>query len=92
MKKCMLTMLNISLSLTLVAVLTINAGAATAPRITKEELKPMLGTSDVIVLDVRTGMDWKASEYKIKGAVRVNHTEVESLASRYGKDKVLVIY
>ena len=74
------------------AVLTINAAAATVPKMTKEELRAMLDNPDVIVLDVRVGRDWKASEYKIEGAVRVEHSEVKSWASRYGKDKTFVIY
>ena len=92
MKKRILKMLNISLILTLLAVFTLNAVAATAPRITKEELRPMLDNPDVIILDIRTGRDWKASEYKIKGAVRANHSEVLSVASKYAKDKTLVLY
>ena len=92
MKKRTLTMLKVLLSLALMAVLTINAAAATVPKMTKEELRAMLDNPDVIVLDVRVGRDWKASEYKIEGAVRVDHSEVKSWASRYGKDKTLVIY
>jgi hypothetical protein len=42
------------------------------PRMTKEELLPMLGQSDVIILDVRIGDEWKKSPWKIKGAVREN--------------------
>ena len=92
MKKRTLAMLKVSLSLALMTVLTINAAAATVPKMTKEELRAMLDNPDVIVLDVRVGRDWKASEYKIEGAVRVDHSEVKSWASRYGKDKTLVIY
>jgi hypothetical protein len=92
MKKRTLTVLKISLSLALMAILTINAAAATVPKMTKEELRAMLDNPDVIVVDVRIGRDWKASEYKIKGAVRVGHSEVKSWASRYGKDKTFVIY
>ena len=92
MKKRTLTMLKVLLSLALMAVLTINAAAATVPKMTKEELRAMLDNPDVIVVDVRIGRDWKASEYKIEGAVRVEHSEVKSWASRYGKDKTFVIY
>ncbi len=92
MKRRTLTMLKVSLSLALMAVLTINAAAATVQKMTKEELRAMLDNPDVIVLDVRVGRDWKASEYKIEGAVRVDHSEVKSWASGYGKDKTLVIY
>ena len=34
---------------------------------TKEMLKDKLGDPNVVVVDVRTGSDWRASEYKITG-------------------------
>jgi len=40
------------------------------PRMTKEELKSLLGNPDVIILDVRESGDWKESKWKIPGAVR----------------------
>ncbi len=66
------------------------AGAASL--ITKEELKPMLDDPDLVVLDVRTGRDWKSSEFKIKGAKRVTFNDYAAVAEKYGKDKKYVIY
>jgi hypothetical protein len=43
-------------------------------------------------VDMRLGKDWKASEEKIKGAMRVEPAEVESVAARYPKDTTLVLY
>ena len=57
---------------------------------TKEELKSRLGNPDVIVLDVRKGTDWRASEFKIKGAVRMEPKNISKV--RYPKDKTLVLY
>ena len=82
----------IALTLALLMVLSINAVAGNAPRISKEELKSMLGNKEVIIVDVRTGKDWKASEYKIKGAVRVDPREVESWASSYSENQTFVFY
>lgn len=82
----------IALTLALVAVMSINVMANSAPRISKEELKSMLGNKDVIIVDVRTGKDWKASEYKIKGAVRVHPREVESWESQYSESQTFVFY
>ena len=79
-------------ALVLVAVLSVNAVAGNAPRISKEEVKSMLGNKDLIIVDVRTGKDWKASEYKIKGAVRVDPREVESWASKYSENQTFVFY
>lgn len=57
-----------------------------------DELKAMLGSSDLIVLDVRRGRDWSSSEYKIKGAVRVEANGVDAAAKKYSKEKTLVFY
>jgi len=37
---------------------------------TKEELKPLLGHPEVILIDVREPDDWNKSKEKIQGAVR----------------------
>ena len=63
-----------------------------APRITTEKLKSMLGDPKLVIVDVRRNLDWNSSEYKIKGAVRADPTKVESWASSFGKDKTFVIY
>ena len=92
MRKRRPTILKIALTLALVAAISINAMAGSAPRISKEELRSMLGNKEVIIVDVRTGKDWKASEYKIKGAVRVDYREVESWASKYSENQTFVFY
>ena len=83
----------------LVGALVVTAGLASVVLargdvglMTKEELRAQLGKADVVPIDVRTGSDWRASEIKIKGAVRVEARQVTSLASRYDKDTTLVLY
>ena len=76
----------------LLIILSINAVAGSAPRITKEEVKTMLGNPEVTIVDVRTGKDWKASEYKIPGAIRVDPREIESWASKYSETQTFVLY
>ena len=66
--------------------------AADVPVVTKEELKAQMGNSNVMILDVRTGKDWKSSEFKIKGAVRADPSEFDKWATTYPKDKTLVLY
>ena len=61
-------------------------------KMTKEELRAKLGSPDVVIVDMRLGKDWKASEEKIKGAIRVDPEAVESLAAKYPKDTILVLY
>ena len=64
-----------------------------APRMTKEELKSMLGQPDVVVVDVRVAEEWKKSEWKIKGAVREDpEKDIKTWADKYSKDKTLVFY
>lgn len=68
------------------------ASAADVPKLTVEELKAMLGSPDLIILDVRLERDWKASPSKIPGAVWEDFMEVEKWAERYPKDKTIVLY
>ena len=63
------------------------------PRMTKEELLPMLGRPDLIILDVLVGDEWKKSPWKIKGAVRENPEKgVQPVAEKYPKEKTYVLY
>ncbi len=67
------------------------AFALDVKRMTKEELRGKLGQEDVVVVDVRTGRDWKSSEFKIKGAVRYDE-EIVQWASQYDKESTFVLY
>jgi len=66
--------------------------AADVPRMSVDELKAVLGNDNVIVLDVRSGRDWKSSEFKIQGAKRAEPGKVNTWAGTYPKDKTLVLY
>lgn len=66
--------------------------AKDVPRITREELKAMLGDPNVVILDVRASRDWNRTDRRIKGAVRENPRLFESWADKYAKDKTLVLY
>jgi hypothetical protein len=66
--------------------------AADPPRVTKEELQAMLSKPDVVIIDDRSGADWSASEFKIKGAVREDPGKVEVWMEKYPKDQTLVFY
>jgi hypothetical protein len=80
------------LSLTGVGFLAAAAVAADVPTMTKEELRAKLGDPNVVVVDARTGRDWKTSDVKIKGAARGNPVDVAAWAGKYPKDKTLVLY
>ena len=76
----------------LVTGLALTAAAKEVPRITKEEVKEKLGDPDVVIIDVRLGSDWNASDIKIKGAVREESRLLKEWAGKYDKEKTLVIY
>lgn len=66
--------------------------AADVDTIDKDQLKQMLGSDDLVLLDVRTGGDWSSSEFKIKGAMRADPSEIASWSKNYEKDKTFVLY
>jgi rhodanese-related sulfurtransferase len=67
--------------------------SAQVPRMSKEELKAMLGKPDVIIIDVRQPVDLAKSTMMIKGAVREDpKQEVKSWVDKYPKDKTIVLY
>lgn len=57
-----------------------------------DQLKGMLGSDNLIVLDVRSGKDWSSSEFKIQGAIRANPREFSTWGDSYPKDKKIVLY
>jgi hypothetical protein len=62
------------------------------PRITKEELKELLGKPDVVLLDCRPEEQWTTAEQKLPGAIHENPLEVPSWASKYSKNAKIIIY
>lgn len=62
------------------------------PRITKEELRPMLGNPDVVIIDVRIGDEWTKSNEKIQGAIREDPEKADQWAVKYPQEKTLVFY
>lgn len=66
--------------------------AGEAPRMSIDELKGMLGSTDIVLLDVRSGKDWSSSELKIKGAVREDPKAFDSWADKYPMDRKIILY
>jgi hypothetical protein len=59
---------------------------------TRQELKGMLGSPDVTVVDVRSINGWNRSDSKLPGAERQDPTDPTAWASEYQKDKTLLLY
>jgi rhodanese-related sulfurtransferase len=91
MKRKMAVLEALAVSLALLAVGSLSF-AQEAKRMTKEELKAMLDSPDLVVMDVRTGRDWTGSDQKIKGALREDPRKVDDWAAKYGKGKTIVLY
>ena len=62
------------------------------PRISKEQLRDLIGNVDNVILDARLAKEWRKSDGKIPGAVRVDPHDVSSWAGEYAKDQSIVVY
>jgi len=62
------------------------------PRITKEQLKGMLGKPDVAIVDARPVEQWKYSDQLIPGASHEDPLMIKTWISKYDKNKKMVIY
>jgi len=92
MKKKGPIILSVLTALVFMGLFALAASAGDTPRMTKEELKAMMDDPNLVILDVRTGGDWKDSESKIKGAIREEPREVKVWAKKYDKSKTYVLY
>ena len=84
----------IVITLVLVALSAIAMAANdSVPRITKEQLKAKMEKGeDIIVLDVRTGMSYKGSDIKIKGAMRIPPDAIDMRYKELPLDKEIITY
>jgi len=94
MKKKLLAFL--TLIFLVIGLFTTFAISADVPRMTKDELKAMLGNPDLLILDIRPGRDYMFSDSKIKGADRpygmtMGHITPSQFPSK-DKDKTIVFY
>ena len=86
----LLALINALISLFLFSVVA--SAQQDVPRMTKEELKSLMGKADVVIIDVRSEHDWKDVDRMIQGAVREDPLKTAEWMEKYGKDKTLVFY
>ena len=67
-------------------------GANEVPRISVTQLNEITGSSNPVILDVRTEKDWGNSDRKVVGAVRVDPKNINSWAGDYSKEQKIVLY
>jgi hypothetical protein len=60
--------------------------------VTKEQLKALLDSPDMTLIDMRFGRDWTDATLKIKGAAREDPMKPGMWMDKYPKDKMLVFY
>ena len=65
--------------------------ADSVPKMDKQALKSLLGSDQLVILDVRQDRDWNSSQMKIKDAMRVDDGDL-SLAMKLPKDTTIVLY
>lgn len=63
-----------------------------APRVTKEQIKDLIGKEGFFLLDVRPNEQWRATQVKLAGAVHEDPDDVAAWAYRYRKDAKIVTY
>ena len=67
-------------------------GAKDVPRMTVGELNARLEDPNLLILDVRTGLDWAASELMIKGAERKDPGDFQGWIAQLPSNKTIVLY
>ena len=90
--KCLLVIFMMVCLVIFAGALAMASETKEAPRMAKEQLKEMLVNPNVVIVDVRIGKDWKASDLKIKGAVRKEPKMAKEWAANLDKDKTYVLY
>lgn len=80
------------LTLALCLVLIPQICEAAVSKISVHELNGMLGTADLVIIDVRKSSDWKKADQIIEGAVREDPGKMDEWLNNYPKDKKFVLY
>ena len=62
------------------------------PRLTKEQVKDMLGKPDVVIVDARYIKQYEQSDKKLPGAVFVQPENFDEFVKNHPKDKTYVLY
>jgi rhodanese-related sulfurtransferase len=86
-------LLALLLAMSLLASAPAFAQSGEIPRISPQELKSWMDQGrDFVLLDVRPQMQWEQSEQEIRGAEYENPNQAREWASKYSKEKPVVLY
>lgn len=61
-------------------------------KVSTGELKAMLDSSEITILDVRDVPDWNRSNTKIPNAIRESPDDINSWVNKYDKDQKIILY
>ena len=87
--------LSIATALILVALTGYTAPPTTVeqvPRLTKEQVRDMLGKPDVVIVDIRFIKQYEQSDRKLPGAVFVQPENFDEFVKNNPKDKTYILY
>jgi len=62
------------------------------PRLTKEQVRDMLGKPDVVIIDIRFIKQYEQSDRKLPGAVFVQPENFDEFVKNRPKDNTYVLY
>ena len=68
------------------------AGAEDVPRVSGDYLERKLGSEGLVIVDSRSGSDWRGSSSKIKGAIRGKPGNEQEWSAGLPKDAEIIIY
>lgn len=59
---------------------------------TKDQLKALLGSPGLYIIDIRTPEEWSYTFYKVKGAQREMAGDINAWIKKYPTDGTIVVY
>lgn len=59
---------------------------------TKDQLKALLGTPKLYIIDIRTPEEWSYTLYKVQGAQREHAGDINAWIKKYPLDGTIVVY
>lgn len=68
------------------------AALVDVPLMSKEELRANLGSSALLILDVRTRKQWETSQHKIPGAHWMPKERVDAWGGNLPRNKTILVY
>ena len=82
----------LSLLLVVNSLMAMGGGHKESLRISTDELKKILGSPELVIVDVRDPISWSKSDSMILGAVREDPNNIDAWVKKYSKKKKIIFY